>query len=149
MSTATLLGNVRIEDVPSQAAKSFKAVGVIGEIETREIANGYVQVTVPLSYRLNPNDADKMFYARWNLRPEWLTPEFVSRVKSGEVSGSEKIQYDINVSGLLKGLFTGAGITEGGFDFNLLPGKLVGFKTKNRKDDPSRLDISFFFKPKQ
>jgi hypothetical protein len=147
--SSTLLGNVQIQDVPAQEAKPFKALGVVGEAKTREIANGYVQVEVPITYRLNATDTqDKTFTARWNLRPEWLTAEYALKVKQGEVSENEKIQYNINVSGLTRGLFTSAGVTEGAMDFALLEGKLVGFKTKQRKDDPSRLDISYFFKPK-
>jgi hypothetical protein len=147
MSTSALIPNIRVEDVPAREAKPFKSVGVIGEVKQREVANGYVQIEVPIAY-VRENGSDDTFYARWNVRPEWFTPEFTSRVKSGEVQGSEKVQYDINMSGLTIGLFKGAGIS-GVLDFSSLPGKRVGFKTKPRKDDPSRLDISFFFAPKQ
>jgi hypothetical protein len=142
----TLISRINIEDVPSQEARTFKAVGLIGEIEVKEVANGYLQVAVPLTYRLHSDDTqDRQFTARFNLRPEWLTPEYSAKVKSGNVTESERIQYNINVKGLLKGLFTGAGVTAGSMDFNLLTGRTVGFKTRNRRNDPSRLDVSYFF----
>ena len=148
MSENTLVSRVNIEDVDAQAAMVFKAVGVVGEVSTREIASGYTQISVPLSYRLKPTDTeDRHFTARFNVKPEWLTPEYAAAIRTGQVNGTEAIQYRINVQGLLRGLFTSAGLT-GAMEFEALSGRLVGFKTKNRKDDPSRLDISYFFKPR-
>jgi hypothetical protein len=145
MATGTLIPKISINDVPAHEAKAFKAVGLISEYKTREIANGYVQVEVDLKYN-REDGSEATFYARWNVRPEWFTPEYAARVKSGEIQGSEKTQYDINMSGLTRGLFAAAGLDE--IDFDQLAGKLVGFKTKTRKDDPSRLDISYFYRPK-
>lgn len=145
----TLISNMQIDDIPSQEARPFKAVGIIGNVETRDIANGYTQVIVPLSYRLsNADTTDRQFTARFNIKPEWLTNDFAQAVKNGEVDNSTRIQYDINVKGLLKGLFTGAGIKTGTVDFTTLAGRAVGFKTKLRRDDPSRLDLSYFFQPR-
>ena len=61
---------------------------------------------------------------------------------------NEQISFNINVKKLMRGLFTGAGITEGNMDFNTLQGRMVGFGTKLQKDDPSRLEVSYFFTPK-
>ena len=144
----TTLGRIKIEDVETKEARAFKTIGMIGSVETREVSNDYIQVTVPLTYRLSNHDkADRTFVARFNYKEEWLTPEYESKVKSGVVNGTEAIQYNINVRGLLKGLFAGAGIKSGDFDTAKLSGKMVGFRTKPRKDDPSRLDIGGFFAP--
>lgn len=144
--TATVMGTINIEDVPTQEARGFKAIGVIGNVEAREVANGYTQIAVPLSYRLTPQDQhDRQFTARFNIKQEWLTPEYLDRVRSGSLPNNELIQYNINVKGLLKGLFTSAGVAQGSLDFTNLAGRVVGFRTKPRKDDPSRLDISYFF----
>lgn len=144
-----VLGQIKIEDIDAKEARAFKAVGVIGTVETREVNGGYTQVAVPLAYRLSAADQqDRTFVARFNLKPEWLTPQYESKVKQGAINGSEAIQYNINVRGLLRGLFTGAGISKGQMDFSALNGKQVGFRTKPRKDDPSRLDIAAFFGPR-
>ena len=143
------LGKITIQDISAKEARAFKAVGAINGVETREVNGGYVQVAVSLSYRLSAADSqDRQFVARFNLKPEWLTPEYSAKVKAGTITGSEAIQYNINVRGLLRGLFTGAGVTEGDLDFGQLNGKLVGFRTKPRRDDPSRLDIGAFFAPR-
>lgn len=144
-----LISNVNLEDVQSQTARPFKAAGVIGVVEQRTIANGYTQIAVPITYRLNPSDSeDRHFTARFNVKQEWLTPEFTAMVNRGDVTGTEKIQYEINVKGLLKGLFSSAGVRTGAMNFDSLAGRSIGFKTKVRKDDPSRLDISFFYAPR-
>lgn len=144
------MGRIKIEDVESKEARAFKAVGQIGQVEAREVSNGYTQVSVPLTYRLSPQDTtNRNFVARFNFKEEWLTPEYTRKIKAGTVTGTEAIQYTINVRGLLRGLFTGAGISEGDFDYSRLSGKIVGFRTKPRKDDPSRLDIGAFFTPAQ
>src|SRR5579864_278263 len=91
----TLISNINVEDIPSQEARPFKAVGIIGNVETREIANGYTQVVVPISYRLTSQDTqDRQFTARFNIKPEWLTPEFTQAVRMGQVDNSTRIQYD-------------------------------------------------------
>jgi len=146
MSTTTVLPKLKVSDVPQQAAKAFSAVGVVQKVSTREVSNGYTRVEVALAYTTEQGN-DSTFYASWNVRPEYFTPEFIERVKSGEVTGSEKTQFDINFSGLTRGLFAAAGLED--IDFDAVIGSRVGFKTKNRKDDPSRLDISRFFAPKQ
>lgn len=146
---SSILGNIQIADIPTKEARKFKAVGVIGDIDTREINGGYLQVAVPLSYRLTTSDTeDRHFIARFNLRQEWLTPEFTAKVRKGEIDGSELIQYNINVKGLLKGLFTSAGVANGGLDLSMLSGKMVGFATKPQRNNPERLELSYFFAPK-
>src|SRR5690348_3880660 len=107
-----VLGQIKIEDIDVKEARAFKAVGIIGHVETRDVNGGYMQVSVPLAYRLTAADAqDRTFVARFNLKPEWLTPQYSAKIKSGAINGSEAIQYNINVRGLLKGLFTGAGVS--------------------------------------
>lgn len=139
----TLVSNIKVEDVPKPEAFPFKAIGVVGEVESREVRNGYTQVTIPLAYRLKETDqSDRTFYARINIKPEWLEPGFTA------ATTNEQISFNINVRKLMRGLFTGAGITEGTMDFNTLQGRMVGFGTKLQKDDPSRLEVSYFFTPR-
>lgn len=142
------ISNVNLEELPMQEARPFKATGIIGQVETRTIANGYTQIAVPITYRRDNSTDDRQFTARFNIKEEWLTSEFTARAKRGELEPSEKIQYEINVKGLLKNLFSGAGIPSGQINFDELAGRTIGFKTKLRRDDPSRLDISFFYTPR-
>lgn len=147
--SSTVLPRIAISDVPANKAKDFKGLGIVTKIEHREVANGFTQVTVVLEYN-REDGSTGTFYARWNVRPEWFNSEYTSRVKSGDVQGAEKTQYDINMSGLTRGVCAAAGLEEIDIDPDgALIGKQVGFKTKNRKDDPSRLDISYFFAPKR
>jgi|SRR5581483_501378 len=140
---SSLLPKLSVSDVPAKEAKTVKAVGVIGEVQQRAISNGYVRVEVPLDYVDPETGKDSKFTARFNVRPEWFEPTFKDRLST--LTDSEQVQYNINMQGLTRGLFTSAGLSE--MDFGLLQGQRVGFKTKLRKDDPSFTDISFFFKP--
>lgn len=143
---SSLIPTIKVSDVPVEEHKPIKSVGVIGDVKLNEIANGYVQVDVPLEFI---NDAGKaeIFHARWNVRPEWFSAEYAENVKAGSVQGSELTQYNINMSGLTRGLFKAAKLED--MDFDLLKGQRVGFKTKARKNDPSRGDISFFYEVKE
>lgn len=143
MSTTTILPNIKIEDVPQNAAQVIEGIGTIGDVELKPVANGYTRVTVPLTYTKS-NGSDGTFYANWNVREEWFTPAFVERYKAGELQGTEALQYQINMSGLTRGLFTAVGLAD--TDFTKLTGLRVGFKTKTRKNDPSKLDVSRFTK---
>jgi len=145
----TVFGNLTIEDAPGREVQPIKAVGRIGTVSTREISNGYLQVTVPIEYE--KNGETRHFTARWNVRPEWFTREFTERVKSGGLTGTEKTQYDINFAGLTRSIFRATGLT-GAFDFARLEGREVGFKTKVRKDrdmGDMREDIGGFFPPQR
>src|ERR1700747_267324 len=142
----TVLGQIKIEDIEPKAARAFKAVGKIGTIETREVNGGYTQGAVPLTYDLG--GSNRTFVARFNLKQEWLTPQYKAKVRSGNVPENEATQYQINVEGLLRGLFTGAVVSAGTMDFAQLSGKTIGFGTRTRKNDPSRLDIASFFTPR-
>jgi hypothetical protein len=135
---SSLIPNIQISDIPKKEAQPFKTVGVVKEVTQKEIANGYIQVTAVLHY-LKDSGGESDFHARWNLRPEWFRPGYQP------TSDKDKIMYEINVSGLTRGIFAAAELS--GTDFDQLVGKVVGFKTKVRKDDPSNLDISFFYKP--
>ena len=171
-----LLPTLRTDEVPQNVAKRIKGLGITGRPEVREISGGYVQVVLPLhfppaetpvskealegfgekvtaAYDNGTVDATietlglRTFTARWNLRPEWFEPGFSQTVKNGGVSDNEKIQYQINMAGLTRGLFATAGLEN--IDFDDVGGQVVGFTTRNRKDDPSRLDIGGFFQAKK
>ena|SRR5690242_2016087 len=84
------------------------------------------------------------FFARWNLRPEWFTDEFLQSYKSGLVDEKEKIQYSINVGKLTRHLFKALGSDSIDFDA-IAPGSIVGFKASGTKRDPERLQIQDFY----
>lgn len=170
------LPKVKIADVPENRAVRIRGFGIVGKVQTREIANGFLQLAVPLYFldgEVPPADQKtilenssatvqeaseagtlegvlsslglRTFTARWNVRPEWFDAGYTDLIRSGQVSENEHIQYNINMSGLTRGLAKSAGLDE--VDFEAVTGKVVGFTTKNRKDDPSRLDIAGFYSP--
>lgn len=144
----SLMSTLRVEDIPAQEARPFKAVGIIGEIEQKDVSNGKVMITVPFTYRLRETDtADRTFYARIFVRPEWFTPEFAQAASNGGVDEKEVTSFNINVKGLLRGLFRAAGVTEGTLDLTTLTGRLAGFATKPQSNEPDRLQVSYFFAP--
>ena len=172
----SILPTIKVTDVPENRANKLTGLAIVGYVDQREVANGYVQVVVPLHFyngSQQPTAADlarasdtvlggydngtldetlanvglHTFVARWNVRPEWFDPNYAAAIKAGQVSENEAIQYRINMSNLTRGLFKAAGTDT--IDFTTLPGKVVGFSTRNRKDDPSRLDIASFYAPKK
>jgi hypothetical protein len=160
MSTSSLIPNIKVDGISSKRAVAFKALGVVVGVHQRPISNGYVQVEIHLKYQNPASGREDTFYARWNVRPEWFTPEYMSQVEltrdnkekglTGPLGDNELIQYDINMSGLTKSLFKAGKVDEIDLDENTtqIIGKVVGFKTKQQKQDPSRLDVSYFFIPK-
>jgi len=142
----TLLGNITVEEVPAPVVEKRSAIATIGKVTTRAIANGYVQVAVPLSYP--ENGKERSFTARWNVRPEWFTTQFSEQVKAGDIEPD--VQYRINFSGLTRGIFKATGLT-GALDFARLEGLKVGFATRVRKDDDGeqREDIGRFYPPER
>ncbi len=171
-----ILPTIKTDAVPVEAAKPIKGLGVLGRPELREISNGYVQIALPIfffgdsaaesttetlsqvaesimaAYDNSTVDSTveslgmRTFIARWNVRPEWFDPTYAEAVKNGKVSDSEKIQYRINMGGLTRGLFAALGLEE--INFEELGGQVVGFNTRARKNEPQRLDIASFYKPK-
>ena len=146
-----LLGTVNIEDVPAQDARAFEAFGVIGEIEQKEVKNEKIMVTVPLTYRRDPQSEPRTAYARLFIHPRWFTPGFTTNkdAEKGTPEYSEYWAHSINFRGLYRSLFRAAGIESGASDLAQLQGKLVGFSMKPQSDDPSRLQIQRFFPPPQ
>ena len=168
-----LLPKIKVSDVPENRAKRVKGLAIVGKVETREVSNGYLQVAVPLLFSeeateevlasLVPAAVDavengnfeqftrdnnlRILTARWNVRPEWFDGGYTDLIRSGQVSDNERIQYNINMSGLTRGLSKSAGLDE--VDFEALTGRVVGFTTRNRKDNPSRLDIGGFYTPRK
>ena len=160
MVTSPLIPQINIEDVSQKRAETFKAIGQVIKVSTKPVANGYNQFEVQLRY-VNPLSGRELtFYSRINLRPEWFTHEYKTLVEqtrdnkerglSGPLQDNELMQYDINVSKYLLDLFRFAGLKKiDTSDESELVGRVVGFKTKNQRNDPSRLEISYFFAPKK
>src|SRR3990167_4539632 len=109
-STDTLFGKLRVEDVPAPDAMPFEALGVVGTVETREVANGKVMVTIPLTYRRDGQVDDRTFYARLFVVPAWFDPTF----DPATLEPNDRTNYNITMKQKVRGLFIAAGVKEGG-----------------------------------
>ena len=146
-----LLGTINIEDVPAQDARAFEAFGVVGEIEQKETTTGKVGLKIPLTYKRDAQSEPRTIHAFLYIDPRWLVPGFTTNPKAekGTPEYSEYWAHSINFRGLFRGLFRAAGIESGASDLSLLPGKLVGFAMKPKRDKPEYLEVSRFFSPPQ
>jgi hypothetical protein len=138
-----ILSTVKISDVPENKADKLKAVAVVGEVEQKEVANGYVSVAIPLTFTDEKSGDERTFTARYNVRPEWFEAGF----DVSTLDDKEKISYQINMQRNTRGLFKAAGLDS--IDFEAVVGETVGFTAGPRKDDPSRLELKAFYTPKQ
>jgi hypothetical protein len=139
-----ILPVVSISDVPENKVEKVSAVGVIGEVSTKEVKNGYVSVSVPITYS-SADGSDRTFTARYNVKPEWFDAGFASTMS--DLSDSEKISYQINMVRNTRGLFKAAGLDS--MDFATLEGSTIGFTAGPQKNDPSRLELKGFYAPKK
>lgn len=140
-----ILAAVSITDVPENKADKLSTVGTIGTVVTKEVANGYVSVQVPISYSAADGE-DRTFTARWNVKPEWFDAAYAKDVVP-TLDDREKISYQINMVRNTRGLFKAAGLDT--MDFETLEGSQVGFSAGPQKNDPSRLEIKSFYAPKK
>lgn len=46
----SILPKLKVDDVPENRAERLRSFGVVGKVDQREIANGFIQVTVPIYY---------------------------------------------------------------------------------------------------
>src|SRR6185312_6076649 len=165
------LPSLNLDAIAVEKANPINAVGIVGNVTTKEINGGYTSVTVPLYYAPEESGLDtaqisqlaetleaqnyegakelglRTFTARWNLREEWFDPEFRTKIDAGLVEDNEKMQYSINMTGLTRGLFKAA--RKSSVDFAQVPGAIVGFKATAGKKEPDRLQIRSFFPPKR
>ena len=148
---STVLPVVNVKDLPSAYDEPAHGVGLIESQEVTPSQSGeYQRVHLVLKYA-NPNGAERTAHIRFNLKPEWLSPAFAQRVKAGQASDTESLQYRINVAGLWRGLFAAAGL--GTTDLAQLPGRRVGFVVDYRYDKATGLpkndapEIQQFFAP--
>ena len=75
---AGILPTVSITDVPENKADKVSAVGTIGEVTTKEVANGYVSVSIPITYTDAKTGDERTFTARYNVKPEWFDAGFAA-----------------------------------------------------------------------
>lgn len=145
MSTG-ILPTISISDVPESVAEKYTATGQVGEVSLKEIANGYVSVSIPLE-GVDKAGTERKITARFNVRPEWFTPGFEKSEEFESYSDNEKTSYQINMKRLARGVFAAAGLTE--LDFTLLEGNAVGFSVGPQSKDKSRAEVKGFFAPKK
>lgn len=141
-----ILAAVSITDVPENKADKLSTVGTVGAVVTKEVANGYVSVQVPITYSAADGGDDRTFTARWNVRPEWFDADYAKSVVP-TLDDREKISYQINMVRNTRGLFKAAGLDT--MDFDALEGAVVGFSAGPQKNDPSRLEVKSFYAPKK
>jgi hypothetical protein len=139
-----LLNVISIQDVPETIADKYIATGTIGEVTTKEIARGYVAVSVPLE-GVDKSGTDRKITARFNVRPEWFQAGFEKSEEYANYTDNEKTAYAINMKKLVRSLFAGAGLDS--MDFDALEGLTVGFTVSPQSKDKSRNEVRSFFKP--
>lgn len=137
-----LLNVIQISDVPEQTVDKIKAVGTVGQVSQKEVANGYVQVSVPLTFNDEKSGDERTFTARFNIKPSWTEAGF----DLADLDDREKISYQINLQKLARNLFKNAGLDS--MDYDAIVGERVGFTAGPQKNDPSRLEIKGFFQAK-
>lgn len=154
MSTLEALGSVCISDIPKAEGVELKEIGVIGDpdpavvdggIALTEVNDTYLRLTVPIQFPADSPDR-KVYKAAWLLHRSWFVPGFDQADITERV---ERIQYDINMSKLTRGLIDAAGVEEDNLFTALqeIVGRTVGFKTKKQKNDPTFTEVSYFFTP--
>jgi len=144
-----LLSTVKISDVPETKAESFKGIGTIGSVSEKEVANGKVQVNIPLEYT-RENGSDATFTVRVFLDPAWFESDYKPLIASEQEPGSpeykEAFAYQLNMSKVVRKLFKELELDE--VDFDQLEGKLIGFSIgpESDKRDPSRQELKSIYK---
>jgi hypothetical protein len=137
-----LLSVVAISDVPENKVDKLKATATVGEVQQKEVANGYIGISVPLTFQDEKSGDERTFTARFNVKPEWFEAGF----DAASLEDKERISYQINMQRNVRGLFKSAGLDS--IDFDAITGETVGFTAGPRKDDPSRLELKSFYTPK-
>jgi hypothetical protein len=164
---------MNLSDVPVEKCKGLNGLAIVGEVQVKDTASGtYSQVSVPLYFvptkedptnGVSPADYDTLshygpvgsfdeakalglqtFHARFNLKPEWFTQEFVEQLKAGTVDNVEKTMYQINMAGITRSLFKALGLDA--IDFSSIePGSIIGFKAASGKSEPDKNQIRSFY----
>lgn len=147
----SLLSSVKISDVPETKAESFKGIGTIGEVKETEVANGKIQVAIPLQYE-RENGSEATFTVRVFLDPAWFDPSYKPFVASEQEKGSDEYReafaYQLNMSKIVRKLFKILSLDE--INFDQLEGKQVGFSIgpESDKRDPSRQELKSLYEAK-
>jgi len=146
-----LLNTVKISDVPESKAAKFRGAATIGEVVQNEVANGKVQVAIPLEYQ-RADGSDAKFTLRVFLKPEWFEDGYEVRdplkQENPSEERSEAFAYQLNVQKIVRPLFKNLELED--IDFDLLEGKVVGVNLgpEGPSRDPSRLEVKSFYKVK-
>ena len=143
---AGILPAVSIQDVPEDVAPKYTAVGTVGTVTTREIKEGYVQVSIPLEGTAS-DGSEKRITARFNVRPEWFDAGFEKSEDYAGYADNQRFSYQINMKKLARGVFAAAGLTT--MDFDTLEGATVGFTVGPQSKDKSRQEVKGFYSPKR
>lgn len=147
---STLLPVVNTKDLPSLSDEPTCAAGRVEEVEVTPSQSGEYQ-RVHLVVKHSTAAGERTAHIRFNLKPEWLTPQFAQRAKAGLLDDTEAIQYRINVAGLWRGLFSAAKLEV--TDLNALVGRIIGFVVDYRYDKATGLpkndapEVQRFFDP--
>lgn len=164
---------LNLSDVPVEKCKGLNGLAILGEVQVKETSSGeYHQISIPLYFRPTKEDPTngvlstdydtleqygavasfdeakalglQSFTARWNVKPEWFTSEFMEALKSGAVDNSEKQMYQINVAGITRALFKALNLEQIDFD-QVTSGLIVGFKAASGKNEPDKNQIRSFY----
>lgn len=115
--------------------------------ETRD--EELLMVTIPLNYPADSPESE--FVARLFVRQEWLDTSFNAKEKLENEEIDEKTynSYNMNWGRIQRLMKLAWGEEYSGKTFpDDLQGCVVGFTANPRKDDPSQLQLSSFFKPR-
>lgn len=169
-----MITNINLSDMPVDLATPLNGYAILGEVSTKEINNGYLQVNVPVYYVPSENDNKngvekdsvqdllrqevgsyeeakaaglRGFTGRFLLREEWFEQSFINQLKDLSDGDSAKISYKMNVQNVFRPLLIALGINSTDLDaVRAAKGQIIGFKASASKKEPDKLQLRGFYK---
>jgi len=147
----SILGIVKLTDVPVERAHKFTGSATIASVETKEAANDKVQINITYEYS-REDGSEGRFVDRGFVKPEWFSSDYVpvdpATTEYGTQEYKDAFGYQLNVSRKYRKIFHLLGLES--IDFDQLEGRTVGIVLgpESDKRDPSRQELKSVFAPK-
>src|SRR5882757_6819326 len=147
----SILGTVKLTDVPVDKAPKFSGNATIAKVETKEAANDKVQINIVFDYT-RADGSEASFTDRGFVKPEWFSSDYVpvdpATTERGTQEYKDAFGYQLNVSKKYRKIFHLLGLES--IDFDQLEGRTVGIVLgpESDKRDPSRQELKSVFAPK-
>lgn len=115
MTTSPIIGKLKISDVPADLPLPLKNVlGVVTEFVLGEAnANGNRRVSLTLEYSNPVTGNPSKTFLNWFIKDEFLSSEFATALKNGEVEPKTATSYRMNFQNTTRKFFLAVGLTDG------------------------------------